>query len=47
MALGSESEWIALPLTVKQILWIRSYMIGLYIVLLILLVYLIVHLSRE
>jgi len=42
-----ESEWIALPLTVKQILWIRSYMIGLYIVLLILLVYLIVHLSRK
>ena len=44
---ANESEWITLPLTVKMVLWQRSYMIALYAVLLALLIFLSFHFSRK
>ena len=44
---ADESEWITLPLTVKKVLWQRSYMIVLYVLLLGTMIFLTFYVSRK
>lgn len=44
---AAESDWISIPITVKEILWQRNYMILLYIVFLCLLIIFIIYLSQR
>ncbi len=44
---ADESEWITIPLTVKQVLWQRSYMIALYVLILFTMIFLPFYLSRK
>lgn len=44
---ADKSEWITIPLTVKKVLWQRSYMIALYVLILVTLIFLTIYLSRR